>query len=257
VSYHLRFFFFYFFFQAEDGIRDFHVTGVQTCTLPICVDPESLYNVVKNFKWGNFKNTDVHFDQTSTSNIIGYRNSAGRAAEALALSGQKQKALEILDLVSREIPVSKYSDPRSLSSIAYAYIVAGEEQKGLKLAEQLKKGIFAEYDYYNSLTPEQQKFVGRQMRTNTMEYSMVVAAVSDAYNKSGQRDKGYAYLVKSLEPVDKRFNTFIKNLEQMGKEKAFRESSKIQRITPFYSYLFDVMKPYDSTYASEKEDQIT
>src|SRR5690606_40791893 len=22
--------------QAEDGIRDFHVTGVQTCALPIC-----------------------------------------------------------------------------------------------------------------------------------------------------------------------------------------------------------------------------
>src|SRR5690606_19783991 len=28
---------FVFFFQAEDGIRDFHVTGVQTCALPICV----------------------------------------------------------------------------------------------------------------------------------------------------------------------------------------------------------------------------
>src|SRR5690606_41094554 len=27
--------FFCFFFQAEDGIRDFHVTGVQTCALPI------------------------------------------------------------------------------------------------------------------------------------------------------------------------------------------------------------------------------
>src|SRR5690606_23830361 len=26
-----------FFFQAEDGIRDFHVTGVQTCALPILI----------------------------------------------------------------------------------------------------------------------------------------------------------------------------------------------------------------------------
>src|SRR5207302_4748637 len=25
----------FFFFHAEDGIRDFHVTGVQTCALPI------------------------------------------------------------------------------------------------------------------------------------------------------------------------------------------------------------------------------
>src|SRR5205807_6252919 len=29
------FFFFFFFFQAEDGIRDYKVTGVQTCALPI------------------------------------------------------------------------------------------------------------------------------------------------------------------------------------------------------------------------------
>src|SRR5437773_7367594 len=28
-------FFFFFFFQAEDGIRDRDVTGVQTCALPI------------------------------------------------------------------------------------------------------------------------------------------------------------------------------------------------------------------------------
>src|SRR5438874_11153807 len=29
------YFFFFFFFQAEDGIRDLYVTGVQTCALPI------------------------------------------------------------------------------------------------------------------------------------------------------------------------------------------------------------------------------
>jgi len=27
------------FFQAEDGIRDHCVTGVQTCALPICLPP--------------------------------------------------------------------------------------------------------------------------------------------------------------------------------------------------------------------------
>ena len=30
--------FFFFFFQAEDGIRDGTVTGVQTCALPISLD---------------------------------------------------------------------------------------------------------------------------------------------------------------------------------------------------------------------------
>src|SRR5690348_5479000 len=31
--------FFFFFFQAEDGIRDGRVTGVQTCALPILLSP--------------------------------------------------------------------------------------------------------------------------------------------------------------------------------------------------------------------------
>src|SRR5699024_2467732 len=35
------FFIFFFFFQAEDGIRDRNVTGVQTCALPI-----SLYDLL-------------------------------------------------------------------------------------------------------------------------------------------------------------------------------------------------------------------
>src|SRR5690606_40023957 len=35
-------------FQAEDGIRDFHVTGVQTCALPISCAPFAVDDVV----WG-------------------------------------------------------------------------------------------------------------------------------------------------------------------------------------------------------------
>src|SRR3712207_5752351 len=37
------YFLFFFFFQAEDGIRDIGVTGVQTCALPICVVGGTLF----------------------------------------------------------------------------------------------------------------------------------------------------------------------------------------------------------------------
>src|SRR5690606_39948504 len=43
-------FIFFFFFQAEDGIRDFHVTGVQTCALPIFATSRSSPNA--NPPWG-------------------------------------------------------------------------------------------------------------------------------------------------------------------------------------------------------------
>lgn len=221
------------------------------------VDADDLYNIVKNFRWGNFKDLGVHFDETCTSNIYSYRSSASRAAEALVEKGEKKKAVELLDLASQEIPVSKYNDPRSLTAIIYGYIVSGQEQKGLAMAEQLKKDIFQEYDYYLSLSPQDQQFVKRQMATQPMLYSMVVASVSDAYKKIGQPDKGYQYLVNSIKPIDKRFNALVADLKAMGKEKAYQESGNVQKVTPFYQYLFEVMKPYDTTYAAEKMNQIT
>src|SRR6266498_2371851 len=46
---------FFFFFQAEDGIRDADVTGVQTCALPISGQVESFQTlgVDERFDWGD------------------------------------------------------------------------------------------------------------------------------------------------------------------------------------------------------------
>src|SRR5256885_4579811 len=38
--------YFFFFFQAEDGIRDYKVTGVQTCALPIYLDQAAVKGYV-------------------------------------------------------------------------------------------------------------------------------------------------------------------------------------------------------------------
>src|SRR2546430_13006739 len=42
---------FLFFFQAEDGIRDLTVTGVQTCALPICLT--KIFYLAQDFYWYN------------------------------------------------------------------------------------------------------------------------------------------------------------------------------------------------------------
>src|SRR5690606_40206655 len=53
-----------FFIQAEDGIRYFHVTGVQTCALPICaLIVLGLDKVVEEMCSGGFQ-LDVGFSAT-------------------------------------------------------------------------------------------------------------------------------------------------------------------------------------------------
>src|SRR2546429_678069 len=53
MSIHL--FLFVFVFQAEDGIRDVAVTGVQTCALPIYFElkPQMFSDVMLNIDYGN------------------------------------------------------------------------------------------------------------------------------------------------------------------------------------------------------------
>src|SRR2546430_12497704 len=53
----LEYFFFFFFFQAEDGIRDLTVTGVQTCALPIF-----------SFSWRQTAGPTITLQGASTAN---------------------------------------------------------------------------------------------------------------------------------------------------------------------------------------------
>src|SRR5690606_39914601 len=52
IPFQLLIIFTFFFFQAEDGIRDFHVTGVQTCALPIydITSPTPLEDMIRNME---------------------------------------------------------------------------------------------------------------------------------------------------------------------------------------------------------------
>src|SRR5215471_11340067 len=71
------FLYFFFFFQAEDGIRDLYVTGVQTCALPISGScPAS---------------TVTLHDSTVTGNSV----DAGAGSEGGAIWGSLNDSLDI------------------------------------------------------------------------------------------------------------------------------------------------------------------
>ena len=58
---------FFFFFQAEDGIRDIGVTGVQTCALPISHKLEMANNirVVTRYMGSGINDKKLAWDQGS------------------------------------------------------------------------------------------------------------------------------------------------------------------------------------------------
>src|SRR5256885_1678339 len=53
---------FFFFFQAEDGIRDYKVTGVQTCALPIWLEFPSNKRIIVNLAPADLPKDSGRFD---------------------------------------------------------------------------------------------------------------------------------------------------------------------------------------------------
>src|SRR5438270_5035500 len=68
---------FYFFFQAEDGIRDLTVTGVQTCALPISI--LNLAGEVVECNDGRYRDEDAQSrrDQGLSDTARNYTHAAG------------------------------------------------------------------------------------------------------------------------------------------------------------------------------------
>src|SRR5699024_11568502 len=89
----------YFFFQAEDGIRDRNVTGVQTCALPISLDwpgPVATCSPLTPAQ-ANPKATAVTIEVSAISIMpgkIGRASCRERAQKAEVAGGVKKKTKE-------------------------------------------------------------------------------------------------------------------------------------------------------------------
>src|SRR2546429_7351026 len=71
----------FFFFQAEDGIRDVAVTGVQTCALPICPKELQPERSETKFSEGSFPDSSVFSGLDSSLPILGTGRSEEHTSE--------------------------------------------------------------------------------------------------------------------------------------------------------------------------------
>lgn len=128
------------------------------------IDALDMYNQIKNYSWANYNDPNAYFDQTSTNNILTYRNAAVRTAEALAAKGENAKAIEILDLTQEKIPYQMYPEGISLFSFVPLYRKVGEMQKAQELEKFLNARVEEERNYYNSLDPYDRMSVYNDMQ---------------------------------------------------------------------------------------------
>jgi len=217
------------------------------------INPNTLYQLVMNYKFGNLKDPKAYFDETCRSNVLNYRMSCGRAAIALAKSGDKKRANDILELVNKEIPLNMYPATPSYNSIISGYFLIGKENEGLKLANAYKDQIAKELNYYLSLSPHDQVFASDDMNKLSSYYTLIVDNIVNTYLELNQKDKALAYITESLKPLDKRLKIF----EMLGKNNAKDQKLSLQNLMYSYGQILQVLHPIDSMYEKEKAEEIS
>lgn len=108
-------------------------------------------NMMNKFKWGGANNPDVYLDENVLRLCKSFRYMFVRLASALIEEGQKEKAIQVLDKESAELP--GFNVPRGSESFALVdmYFELGEKEKGQKLLDEILSRSEGALQWYERL----------------------------------------------------------------------------------------------------------
>ena len=129
------------------------------------IDPDVLYhNLMEVYRYGNVADPRVYVDSfvDYTFNSTNIRIAFARLGAMLARSGEKEKAVEVLDYGMEQIPVSQFRYTYQYLPYIRAYYEAGATEKGDALLESYAGNLEEYVDYFLSFPDNRQYLIEDQ-----------------------------------------------------------------------------------------------
>ena len=124
-------------------------------------DPEDLYHKMKNvFSWDALKRTDYYVDYQNFytfCGVLSQRNVFVNAAKEMLKIGDKERAIELLDMCQECVPETNFpldvtymgfSNEYMVIDMIETYYQAGASEKALALAQRFMDQIFASSEFF-------------------------------------------------------------------------------------------------------------
>ncbi len=149
------------------------------------IDTEILYdNLMNKFTWGNAKDEDVYLDyyHTRTLMVIRARLSYAKLAKELAKEGESDKAVEVLDYIMEELPLSKLPWDTYMPDVIDAYFAAGALDKALSLVSGMKEYYDEVLGYYVGLRPDLMRTADYEIQVS-LGYISKVSSICTRYGE--------------------------------------------------------------------------
>ena len=159
------------------------------------VDADLMYDIVKQWEWGNSNNPEIYHDPETRKNSISYRSNMVRLAEVLIDEGKNDKAKEIMDLALEKMPIEYFGYYSLLTPFIDGYYRIGEKEKAREVFEAVAKKHQSQLNYFNSISLDLRYELGEEILTEVERYRSLVEAVLD--NKDNEKVGKYLQTFRS------------------------------------------------------------
>ena len=138
------------------------------------VNTEKMYNIVKNWDWGNMGSSEIYHDPETRKNSITYRSNLARLTENLLNEGDTIHAEEILDLGMKHMPVEHYEYYTLLEPFITGYYEVNKPQKAREIWEKVTKKYQENLEYFSSWDVDRQFRYADEIITDMERYRGLV-----------------------------------------------------------------------------------
>jgi len=120
------------------------------------IDSELMYDLIKDWDWGNSGSDAIYHDVETRKNGISYRGNLARLIETFINEEQFDKAEEIADLAMEKMPVGVFGYYTLLEPFIGAYYEVKAKDKGRGLYNTVSKKYQESLTYFSALSEEKQ-----------------------------------------------------------------------------------------------------
>jgi hypothetical protein len=150
------------------------------------VNTEIMYkNLMTEFKWGGMRESDLYMNENNRRMCMNFRNNFARLSTEFIRTGQKEKAVEVLDECLEAIPERNIPYDYFMLSIAENYYRLEEYEKGNAIMGSLVDRYENDLRYYVSLKGQAKKSVKDESDRARYILQQIIMMTNDRYKEAG------------------------------------------------------------------------
>jgi len=142
------------------------------------IDSEKMYELVKDWEWGNSGNLDVYHDVETRRNSLTFRGHMARLIEKLINEEKLEKAEEIADLAMQKMPVDIFGYYVYLEPFIGAYYETEADDKARALYKEVVVKYQESLNYFSGVSDENKEKHIQSIYFDIERYKSLVDTIS-------------------------------------------------------------------------------